>query len=537
LGSISSRDGGTGEPLGPRIGVWGTFDVASYGPLLAPRIFEREIGRRLPLAEVVPYSPCGGLHPVAMDGGRPADPLGPWEPARRAQLAAELDFVAVGGGGIVHVRDDLYGSAYGRTPEAMARHRPSGFFIEGLGADLEASCPVAWHSVGVPFELSPEDARRVRQALASKAYVSVRDEISRERLLATGTDREVHVVPDATLLVPGLYAPEVLARRLRHLKMMGWYPEHGAPLVLHGSAAIRQHAGAVAQAVAALLGEIGNPPVVLIEISPCQGDGDFLDGVAAHLPGPVYRMPGAVALEDVAAALAHARAFAGASLHGALTAMAFGVPAVILDLAGSGKLDGFARLAEPEDLRVTRAGLLPDSLRRAFAPQRQDAVRAVHARLAARVEAHFDTLAGLAERAWEARAQRGEGPGAAALGHELAALRGRYGALRRAFEAQRSRLVEERLLSAEIVAALEGGEPGRAREAAELAALRERVEVLEAGLARSELERTAACAGIEARCAQAAALLAAQDRLLGTRLLRSAAALQRRLAGLRGRRR
>ncbi|HWN44767.1 MAG TPA: polysaccharide pyruvyl transferase family protein, partial [Thermoanaerobaculia bacterium] len=465
MAGISNTDG----PLGPRIGVWGTFDVANYGDLLFPRVFEHEIGRRLPLAEVVPYSPFGYLHPVAMDGGRPADPLGLWEPSRRAQLASELDFVAVGGGEIVHFRDDVYGIYYGKTPEEMARHSPSGFFIEGLGADLETSCPVAWHSVGVPFAFSPEDAARVRKALASKAYVAVRDEVSRERLLATGTEREVHVVPDSALLLPNLYPPEVLARRLRHLKMMGWYPEDRAPLVLQGSAWIRQYAGEVGQAVASVLGEIGNPPVVLIEIGPCHGDGEFLDGLAAHLPGPLHRMPGAVALEDVAAALAHARAYAGLSLHGVITAVAFGVPAVILNLAGYSKLDGFARMAKQEDLLVTRADLLPDALRRAFAPQRADAVSAVRSRLAARVETHFDALAGLAERAWEARAKRGTRPGVTALAGELSALRARYGALLRAFEAQRSKLVEERLRYAEIVATLERKEPGRARDAGELA--------------------------------------------------------------------
>lgn len=529
---------GISNRTGPRIGVWGTFDVANYGDLLFPRIFEREIGRRLPLAEVVPYSPFGYLHPVAMDGGRPADPLGLWEPARRAQLASELDFVAVGGGEIVHFRDDVYGIYYGRTPEEMARHSPSGFFIEGLGADLEASCPMAWHSVGVPFDFSPEDARRVRNALASKAYVSVRDEVSRERLLATGTEREVHVVPDSAVLLPNLYSPEVLARRLRHLRMMGWYPaEDRAPLVLQGSAWVRRHAGEVGQAVAATLGEIGNPPVVLIEIGPCHGDGEFLDGLEEHLPGPVHRMPGAVALEDVAAALAHARAYAGLSLHGVLTAVAFGVPAVILNLAGYSKLDGFARIAEQEDLLVTSADLLPDALRRAFAPGRAAAVSAVRSRLAARVESHFDALAGLAERAWEARAERGDRPGARALAGELAALRDRYAALRKAFDAQRSRLVDERLRYAEIVAALERGGPGRARDAAELAALRERVEVLESGLARRELERAAEPqAEVEKRLSEATALLAEQDRLLRTRLLRAAAALQKGLARLRGRR-
>jgi hypothetical protein len=165
--------------MGPRLAIWGTFDVANYGDLLFPRIFEHEMRRRLPLASVRAYSPFGDLHPVAMDGGRPATPLGAWEPRRRADLAAELDFVAVGGGEIIHTRDDVYGVYYGRNADEMARLRPSGFFIDGLGPEHEASCAVAWHAVGVPFDFPPAVADRVREALATTVYVSVRRAASR----------------------------------------------------------------------------------------------------------------------------------------------------------------------------------------------------------------------------------------------------------------------------------------------------------------------------------------------------------------------
>lgn len=520
---------GVEERPGPRIGVWGTFDLTNYGDLLVPRIFEREILRRLPLATVRSYSPLGHLHPVAMDGGLQADPLGPWEPARRADLAAELDLVVIGGGDLIHARDEAYGICYRWTPEETARLCPSRYFIDGLGPDLEASCPVAWHAVGAPFELTPEEARRVREALATKAYVAVRDEITRGRLLATGTDREIHVVPDSTLLVPDVFSSDVLARRLRFLRTMGWYPVDRAPLVLQGSAAIARHAPRLADAVRAVLGELGHPPVVLIETGPCHGDGAFLDALAPALPGPVYRMPAAVALEDVAAALANACAFAGDSLHGSLTALSYGVPFVVVNLAGDSKLDGFARLAGQEDVLIHTTAELPEALRHAFAPGRPAALRSVLDRLLPSIAACFDRLAGLAERSWIARTERGERPGLPAMARALAAARERQRALLRDREALRTRLVEERLRFAEIVDALEGAGGGDARIAERAAELRGWVEILEARAARADYGREQA----EAGRAAAEARLAAYDHLMGTRILRSAARLQRLLARLR----
>lgn len=524
------------ERLGPRIGVWGTFDLAHYGDLLFPRVFEREILRRLPLAAVLPYAPLGHLHPVALDGGLPADPLGPWEPARRAELAAGLDFVAVGGGELLSLDDDAYGASYRWPPQETARRQPSRFFVDGLGPELEAACPVAWYALGAPCELTPAEAQRVRQALATKVYVAVRDELTRERLLATGTDREIQVVPDPTLLLPDLFSADVLARRLRFLRTMGWYPVDRPPLVLQGSAALTRHAPGFAEAVRAVLAELGHPPVVLLEIGPCHGDGAFLDALAPALlgptlPGPVHRMPAAVALEDVAAALANASAFAGDSLHGSITALSYGVPFVVANLAGAARLDGFARLTGLQDVLIHRTAELPDALRRAVAPDRPAALRAILARLLPRVAAGFDRLAELAEQAWIARAERGARPGLPAMARELAAARERQRALLRDREALRERLVEERLRFAEIVDALEGAGGGSSEIADRAAELRGWVEILEARVAQADHGREQAEAGraaVEAR-------LAACERLLGTRMLRGAARLQRLLARLRRR--
>ena len=115
--------------------------------------------------------------------------------------SGELDLVAVGGGEIIHTRDELLAEAYGVDPLELRLRRPSDFFIE---------YPAVWHAVGIPFDFDAYEARVVREALAGREYVAVRDERSRTRLVAAGVTGEIAVVPDSAFLLDRLFPPETL---------------------------------------------------------------------------------------------------------------------------------------------------------------------------------------------------------------------------------------------------------------------------------------------------------------------------------------
>src|SRR5581483_1337431 len=144
-----------------RIAVLGTFDVDNYGDHLFPRVARHEFGRRLPDAVVTPFAPYGWLHPTGLDDGRPAAPLGPWTPDRAGRLAAAHHLVVVGGGELIHLDDRMLAPVYDTTPDELAHMAPSRFFVEGLGPELEADCPVVWHGVGVPWVPAEEAAARL----------------------------------------------------------------------------------------------------------------------------------------------------------------------------------------------------------------------------------------------------------------------------------------------------------------------------------------------------------------------------------------
>jgi len=419
------------------VALLGVFDVADYDALLTARIVERELSRRLPLARVDRYAPLGGKRPLALDGGRPALTLGPPERARKAELRTRHDLV-VCLGNVLHDRDGVYAGLYGVSDGEAERLRPSGFFVDGLGAEPGDRCRVAWYSVGVPFELDAAAAERVRNGLAPASRVSVRDEDSRRRLLAAGLGSEVTVTPHPAVLAARLFPADVLRKRRDYLRTMGWYPNESAPVLVQGGG----RAGAAAE-IAGMATQLG-APVAVVALDASSGEDELADAIAPFLPEPPFRLPAELTLEDVTAAIAHARAFVGASAAADAVARAFGVPSRVAtaDVAG---------LQETAD-------------------------------------SELDALAALAEDAWTVRATA-DGRTVSALLRALELAEERYRALLRAYEQRGARLVEDRLHYAEIVEGLETAADGLPAEVvARQSELENRLEVASAAEAEARLE-------------------------------------------------
>jgi len=405
----AARPEDPGAPhLGPRIALWGTFDIADYAALLRPRILERELLARLSLARIDIYSPLGHEHPIAMDGGRPAIPLGSPTGRRKQQLALRHDLIVVTGD-VIHPRDEHYQKLYGPTSEQIEPLRPSEFFVDGLGSELERRCPVVWSAVGAPFDLSPDESPRVRSSLDRRPHVSVRDDRSRDRLLATGTGKEIAVVPDPTILASRLFPPDVLRKRVDYLRVLGCYPQEGRPVVVQRGAARDVSA------------HLQDETVLLADLE--AGDAASTDEVEAV--GNLFPLPASATVEDVTAAIANAKAFVGPASS---VATAFGVPS--------------------------------------SAPNASDRVD-----LQGRMDAELDAVAEFAERSWAKRAAQDERT-PHELAEALVQSEERYQALLEAHAARGERLVSERMRFAEIVERLDASNgtvpPGAAEQIAEL---------------------------------------------------------------------
>ena len=376
------------------IGVLGTFDVDNYGDHLFPRVAASELGRRGVAVEA--FAPFGRRHPTPLDDGWAAEPLGPWSPERARELAAAYHLVVIGGGELIHLNDPLLAPVYDSTPDELRRMAPSRWFVEGLGPKLEARCPVVWHGVGVPWIGDDEAAARLRAALAGRPYVTVRDRYSAQRLSDAGVDRPIEVVPDSALLIDRIMPSAALSGRLDRLRAAGGYPPPGAmPVLLQGCDLLLPHLDEVVTAVERWrVGQRDGGELVALETGRCRGDGLFADAVQRCLPNRrVWRLPRGASVEDLAAALAGGM-FVGSSLHGAITALAYGRPFVLLNLYGEAKLDGFGDLTGLGGRVVHRADEIPVALEAAVG---DPAPAGLLESLQRRLDRHFDRLAELVE--------------------------------------------------------------------------------------------------------------------------------------------
>ena len=216
---------------------------------------------------------------------------------------------------------------------------------------------------------------------------------------------------------------------------MEWFPREGAPLVLQGSAALAADAGSLAALLSAL-----RVPVLFLETEPADGSG-FAEAFAPRLRG-AFRLPDSASLVDILAAFAGARCFVGDSVHGHMAAISLGVPSLFLSsaplpsaLAALG--DAAPATVRPEDAAGAFARLLG-----------QPRADGVPASVAARLDAHFDALAGFADAALTERVERdasARGRRASALTASLQDAEMRLRALREAWEARSEQVAAVRL--------------------------------------------------------------------------------------------
>lgn len=388
----------------PRLGLWGALHEERLDVALAARVTRDQLGRRLPGWSISLFAPRDHL-PRLDPGGRPVA-LGVWTPDRLAELAAELDGVIVGPGQLVTVS----GAGWLDPGDDAGR-----FFIEGL-ADAGRAVPMVWQGISVPRDLAPDEEARVRKAMASRAAISVTDDASGRRLEALGASVDVELIPHPAILAGETFPAEVLERRLRYLRTMGWYPEDRPALVVRPASG--WDPAATAGAVARVAEGHGMTPVVLAGGDQEAGAAEALAGELG--PGTLLLGPEAT-VEDAVAAVAHAGGLMGASVACAAVALAHDRPHVLLGERGQAQ-EGFARMiGRPEAVVVD-----PPAIPEAFAAAVSWSGRGAAAeRLRLRAADHFDDLARLLRRAVpDARPEPEER--IAALEEELSALRAAY---------------------------------------------------------------------------------------------------------------
>jgi len=300
-----------------RIAHFGTFDVENYGDLLFPLVLERRlVGRG---HELIHVSPIGG-DPVWGDCVATV--------STREAMTLELDGVIIGGGHLIHGQ-----------PSDVPHYRDSGdrglfaYVDLWLGSTLRAGelgVPVVWNAPGVPGPLPSETAELLCWAAGQAGYVAVRDETSRGFIERAGFGGEVAVALDTAIEVSELWSREELDAAWRdafHSRGLG-IPEAAIAVHFNG----RFLSDGIADTAARLdaLSRAWSATPILLALGPCHGDAALQQEISQAMAVPHLLIDAPRSLREIAACIRGARHYLGSSLHGAVTARAFGRPAVIV---------------------------------------------------------------------------------------------------------------------------------------------------------------------------------------------------------------
>ena len=324
----------------------GAFDRFNFGDLLFPRIVEHELRR----CGIDADYRCFSLRPADLRarGGVLTRPLS----ELRGQALAPGSAAVVAGGEVLSARwlDAWLGLAgprrglaakitsrlVGAAPiDAACRRmlrgdRPLPWVIDG--SDLGVEVPVLYNAVGgIGIDRLPAPlVTAARERLSRASYLSVRDPRTKAALDGWGLPFEVHLAPDCGVLVSQLwpdakaaaFSPGDARRTIdrfggRYLVFqVGRYPAWGLGSILAGQLReIHRDSGL---------------SILLLPLGQASGHDDIfpLRAIAGRLRDLPVTLLASPDVADIVHLIANAALFVGSSLHGNLTALAFGVPHV-----------------------------------------------------------------------------------------------------------------------------------------------------------------------------------------------------------------
>ncbi len=178
-------------------------------------------------------------------------------------------------------------------------------------------------------------------ALRAADYVAVRDR-GASQLLENPNGIDVHVVPDTAADLARMWPARALERAFGDLvsrKSMAPDRRYLAIHLRNRSISGMEHAE-VATRIEAFARETGLVPL-FVAVGRSHGDDGLARNVTKHLRISHVLLDDPTSLREIAAALAHAHLYIGASLHGYIAAAAYGVPGVLVARPAYRKFRGF----------------------------------------------------------------------------------------------------------------------------------------------------------------------------------------------------
>ena len=360
--------------MGYSIAVFGAFNVHSFGDSLFPEATYKELDKRLPIDEFYVFSLGGNKNPYSNQI------VYDYSQFEEINKSKKFDAILIGGGELLH-------NCPINFPEENMVYEAGAIWKFPIGLGIKYNIPVIINSVGMPYEFTEEERENLEILFNAVSYISLRDEYSYQRWISYfGKSGKVKKVPDSLWNIRDYFSTNELERCRNNLKEK--YGINKSYIVVqYGTTKYFREVMKILDRFA----ENNDIQVCAIAINAAHEDLYVVQNIGEYMN--FIDIQDVLTPTEIVSLISGANMFVGTSLHGNLTAMAYGVKNVIIDMYPGfvSKLDG---LAEMQDLTSNFVNEISDLwyiLNEEYNRDRFYSVEKVN-ELVAETEKHYDRI-------------------------------------------------------------------------------------------------------------------------------------------------
>lgn len=356
------------------IAFCGVFDLINYGDHLFPSIFKSkttDLSLDLVLFSVT-AADCTFSGPYTVHALKNLESM---------HVANPFDAIIVGGGALIHFH--TIHQKLGLSNETFQEYPIFETWIIPSIVSRTYGIPLLWDCPGVPYDFEPALSADVKRLTDTVDYIAVRNEASRQSLLACGIASErVRVFPDSAFILPQVYPKPMLAEIAR--KLLGSQEPY---VVFHCHKNIPEPM--LLKSIETLCSlEAQHYKVVLLPLAYTHADEQCLQHVNQLCANHHFHIPNqTLNMVEMMALLANCHLYIGVSFHGAITAFTYGAKTIAIDFFGYRKTKAVYAQMERSQYYLTDADALQQTVDLCLADDTDQA--SCRAKLSLAVNEHF----------------------------------------------------------------------------------------------------------------------------------------------------
>lgn len=358
-----------------RIALFGTFDYKNYGDLLFPDVFKTQISKLLPTAEIVLFSPVGGIKPFTDN-----EFIHPIEDLDKVHQIAPISAIVIGGGDVLRL-DNAFVS---NSKKYLNNGYTSELWIVPILFANTHKIPVYFNAPGVPFYFYPSLKNFLTNILDSVQYVNVRDETSKDIIKKLIPEADIPIVPDTISLLNESFDAQDIENVFNNISSTLKLPTNYALFQINCHCPNYEPKDYLPHL--RRIQEIVGASIVLMPIGYVHNDTEVLQSIEDISDGEFKMIHTELTPKEMFSVIGHAKCFIGTSMHGCLTALMQFVPAVALNFSALTKIQGCLSMYHMEDNIVNKIEeITPEMLFRKTDP-------IILRKLQTRIKEHFNYI-------------------------------------------------------------------------------------------------------------------------------------------------